>query len=124
MILGVFGPRDFKNGPEVRKGVYYSNYSYIADCLDEYEITKIITGGGLGVEQLALRYAVEKGIDHQVIPPNLSEHGQDAFRIRNAEIITAIQMGVVFWDGRDRFYYELFTEAVDQKTLLHLRHVE
>lgn len=131
MIIGVFGPRDFKGGAEKRiaetKGDrthFYNNFNYIADALDEYEATKVVTGGGNGIEQLALRYAVEKELEHEVVPPNMAEHGHDAFRVRNSEIIVMCDLIVLFWDGKDKFYFDLMAETVEQKTLLHLRHME
>lgn len=123
MIVGVFGPRDVR-GADGKKGVTYSNYSYIAGCLEEYDASAIVSGGGVGVEQLALRYATSKGIEPRVIPPDLNQHGHDAWPIRNKEILSIVDVAVLFWDGRDRFYYPLLEAAIEQQVLLHLRHVE
>lgn len=119
MIVGVFGPAHLR-------GQEYANYNFIADNLDNYPgITKIITGGGTGVEQLALRYATENGIEREVIPPNIRAHGKDkAFIFRNQEILDILDVAVLFWDGNDAFYHRLFSDCVVRKKLLHLRHIE
>lgn len=109
MIISVFGLRDFK-------GREYSNYDHVASVLDTFEkADKIITGGGKGIEQLALRYAGEAGIEPQVIPPNIAKHGQvAAFSKRNYEIILGSDLIVVFWDGVENYYRELIRTALSQ----------
>lgn len=128
MKIAVFGPREFRAGgnaaPRVR-GDYYSNYSYIASCLDEYEASCIISGGGHGVEQLALRYANEKSLAFEVVPPHISSMGErEAFTARNQTIIDMADVVVIFWDGADRYYHKVFAMVTASRTLAHLRHME
>lgn len=112
-------------GPGYFHGQEYNNYSFLADQLDNYsDVTKIITGGGVGVEQLALRYATENQIEPEVIPPNIKAHGKSAFVYRNQEILDIIDLGVFFWDGVDSFYHRLFADAILRKKLFHVRYVE
>jgi hypothetical protein len=118
VIVGVFGPGHFR-------GQEYKNYAHVSDVLDNYEISKIITGGGVGVEQLALRYATTNEIDTEVIPPNIRAHGKEsAFIFRNQEIIQIIDLAVLLWDGNDPFYHKLMADCIAKRTPLHVRHVD
>jgi hypothetical protein len=123
MIISVFGPRDNKDQSGQNDG-HYNNYSYIAECLSEYDAVSIVSGGGFGVEQLALRYANEIDIGHQIIPPNIEKYSHGAWPIRNRQIVSASDLVVLFWDGKDKFYYALMEEAVKQKKLIHIHSIE
>ena len=115
VIIGVFGPGHLS-------GKVYSNYNFLGDKLDGYaNLKRIVTGGGVGVEQLALRYATENGIEPEVIPPNIKVHGKEfAFVFRNQEIIEVIDIGVLLWNGTDQLYYKLMQDFVERKTPLHV----
>src|SRR5687768_12299623 len=109
VIVGVFGP-GYLHGHE------YKDYNFIADGLDEYKsITKIYTGGGVGVEQLAARYGKENGVEVEVIPPNIKAHKENAFVYRNQEIIDLVELVILFWDGNDKFYYKLISDTSFKK---------
>lgn len=107
MIVSVFGLRD-------HKGKEYSNYDYVAETLETFKgADEIISGGGRGIEQLALRFATESDIPHRVIPPNIQKFGSSvAFTKRNQELIRASDLCVIFWDGEDRFYIDLMRTAL------------
>lgn len=102
MIIGVFGPRE-------HKGKKFTNYNRVADILDTYDgVTEIVTGGGEGVEQLALRYAEENKISNDTVPPNIKALGTTlAFKKRNEEIAGRIQVAVVLWDGKEKYTIDL-----------------
>ena len=119
IILGVFGPRDFK-------GKTYSNYNRVADVLDGFEkISLLVSGGGRGVEQLALRYAQENGIEPKIVPPHINALGAKvAFIKRNEEIIRQIDMAVVFWDGKEQYYVDLLSTVVTAHKTAHVVNVE
>lgn len=117
MIIGVFGIRDDpKNSREV-----YSNYNAVATILNGLDdVSKIFTGGGKGVEQLTLRYAEERSIPQEVIPPNIEKFGQHAaFDDRNERLLERIDMAVLLWSGNERYLIKLIREcAFRNKTLL------
>lgn len=119
MKLGVFGPGFFR-------GKKYENYDYVSEAIREIEgITSIVTGGGHGVEQLALRYAALSDIQREVIPPNIKLHGvENAFIFRNQEIIKIADFVLLLWDGKDQKYHRLMSDVVDQQKRLLLLHVE
>lgn len=115
MIVSVFGLRDFK-------GREYANYQYVSEVLDTFrDSDEMITGGGRGIEQLALRFASEHGIAHRVIPPNIQKFGSSvAFTKRNQEIIKASDVSVVFWDGEDRFYIDVLRTVNQHEKVSHV----
>lgn len=119
MKLGVFGPAFFR-------GKKYVNYDYVSQSIGEIDgITEIITGGGAGVEQLALQHATLNKIESQVVPPNIKLHGiEKAFVIRNQEIIRTVDFVLLLWDGKDVKYHQTMADAIDQQKRLLLLHVE
>jgi hypothetical protein len=114
MIISVFGLRDFK-------GKQYSDYEHVAGVLDTFDnIEQVITGGGQGIESLAIRYATENEIASRIIPPNIQKFGGEAFIKRNREIIEATEVQVIFWDGRDNFYIELIKSIVNLRKMAYV----
>lgn len=115
MILSVFGLRDFK-------GKEYDNYAHVSLTLDQFEnVDQIISGGGKGIETLAVRYAHENGISPRVIPPNIQKFGHAAaFQRRNHEVLEASDVPVVFWDGEDSYYIELLKTIVGLKKTAYI----
>jgi hypothetical protein len=119
VIIGVFGLRSYK-------GKEYNDYNRVADVLDGFQSMKLlVSGGGRGIEQLALRYANECGIEPKVVPPNISAYGPKvAFIKRNEEIIQQIDLAVVFWDGKEQYYVDLMSNVVNAGKVAHVIHVE
>lgn len=119
MEVGVFGPGHFR-------GKEYRNYGYLCDILNMYEpFTKVVSGGGVGVERLALRYATDNSLEHEVVPPNIQVFGvAEAFKMRNQVIVKKVQLAIILWDGRDELYHRVMAECIAQQTTAHLYHVE
>jgi hypothetical protein len=120
--LGVFGPAF------VRGKLYDTDdaFAYMVGVLDEFDdIDNVITGGGKGVEQMALKWAALRHIESDVIPPNIKLHGaEQAFIHRNKEILKVVDLAVLFWDGKDTKAHRLMSDAIDERTRLLLIHVE
>lgn len=102
MLLGVFGPRDFR-------GAIYEDSRNINDWMDyvlgTYEnIDKVVSGGSKGVEHYVGLWAARHNIELQIVPPNLKLHGYaNAFAMRNNEIVDVTDRSVVFWDGESKY---------------------
>jgi hypothetical protein len=119
MKIAVFGLRDFKDHKP------YKNYPYIASVLESYEPDLIISGGGVGIEELALEYAEVNGIAKAVVPPNIQAFGVKlGFVRRNEEILEQCDVVVLFWDGIDKHYVDLMAKAIAKEKTVHLYHVE
>jgi hypothetical protein len=112
--IGLLGVRDFKNR-------VYSNQEYITERMDEflrrYDLTpatiELVTGGGKGVEALALAWALKNEIPSQCIPPNIQEYGAEtAFAIRNNHVVSDCELLVIFWDGCIKITQEAIVNAM------------
>ena len=92
MNTGIIGSRSFKN------------YEYLSECLDNHPtpITKIVSGGAKGADELAHRYADEHGIPVEIYLPQYGEYGRSAPLKRNIQIMEASEQIIAFWDGKSR----------------------
>lgn len=111
MKLGVFGPHYYRRVP-------YDNYEYIENVLlaicQRFSVDCIHTGGGAGIEQLALRFATLNNKLSEVTPPNIKRDGVErAFVVRNHEIVAKVDHIVLFWDSK---YVELLEHATRNRT--------
>lgn len=102
MLLGIFGPRDY------RGSIYEDSqniYRWMDSIVDSFgTIEKIVSGGSKGVEHYAGLWAAKHNIPLQIVPPNLKLHGySNAFSMRNNEIIDMTDQTVVFWDGESKY---------------------
>lgn len=64
------------------------------------ETTEIISGGAKGVDTIAALYAQEQKIRLTVFLPEYQKFGRAAPLKRNAQIVSAAEMVLVFWDGQ------------------------
>jgi len=87
-IFAVVGSRNFHN------------YAVFCDILNNYQFSKIVSGGATGVDSLAARYAQERNIPILEIKPDYGSHpGRIAPIIRNKEIVNISDCVIVLWDG-------------------------
>lgn len=63
-------------------------------------ITKIVSGGAVGVDSLAEKYADEQGIPKQIIHPQYEKYGIRAPLVRNKLILEEADLVIIFWDGK------------------------
>lgn len=89
MILAIVGSRGF------------TNYDLLKTELDKIEnITEIVSGGAIGADKLAEKYAKEKNLKTTIILPEWNKHGKAAGPIRNQQIILKSTQVIAFWDGK------------------------
>jgi hypothetical protein len=77
----------------------------IINVLNELKnITSIVSGGAKGVDTIAEKWALSKGIETDIIKPNYA-----MFKIkklaplaRNEEIILKCDLVLAFWDGKSK----------------------
>lgn len=63
---------------------------------------EIISGGAVGVDKCAERYALENKIKFTVFLPEYKRYGRAAPILRNKEIVNAADEVLIFWDGSSR----------------------
>ena len=75
----------------------------IKDCnLERYVpegVTMIISGGALGIDALAEKYADKKRISKLILRPQYNLYGKAAPLKRNEQMIELCDMALVIWDG-------------------------
>lgn len=78
----------------------FNDYNLIKNELSSYNnITEIISGGAIGVDSLAKKYANENNIEIIEFFPNWKKYGKSAGVIRNKLIIENCDIVIAFWDG-------------------------
>lgn len=81
-----------------------SGYSYARFCQQmPRNATAIISGGALGIDSYARRYALENAIPLTELLPDYAQHpGKIAPILRNRDIVNAADYVLAFWDGKSR----------------------
>ena len=98
----------------------FSDYEFLKRTLECLHITEIITGGSVGADQLAERYAQEKNIPVRLIPH--TEHPETSGATRTFMIISLAQQVVAFWDGKSPGTGDLIKYARQKEKRLVLKY--
>lgn len=89
----------------------FADYELLRQTLEHIYITEIISGGDLGADQLAERYAEDKNIPVRLIPHvDSTANGNHP----SYAIIEQAKLVIAFWDGKSQGTCELVKYA--QKT--------
>ena len=73
--------------------------------LGEYlpeDCSEIISGGAVGVDSCAERYAYLNNVKIQVFLPDYKRYGRAAPIIRNKQIVDYADIVIAFWDGKSK----------------------
>jgi len=89
MKIAIIGSRGF---PELHRVEEY------LDSLSDFEI---ITGGALGVDDIAEQWAKKNNVKCEVITP-INPTQKFSYLLRNVEILTKADKVVAFWDGKSK----------------------
>lgn len=89
MRLAVIGSRTFKD------------YNLLKNELKKYigKVEEIVSGGAIGADELAEKFAKEYNIPIKIFKPNWNLYGKAAGYKRNAEIWSYADEGIAFHDG-------------------------
>lgn len=92
MIVAVVGSR------------YYTDYTTFSRYMNEFrkklDIDMIVSGGAKGIDELAYRYAIEKGITFVCHPPVPEEGFPRMYFRRNIRIANHCEMMIAFPQGK------------------------
>lgn len=66
------------------------------------DTTLIISGGAVGVDTLAERYADKNGIEKLILHPDYELYGKSAPLIRDKLIVDHADLVIAVWDGESR----------------------
>lgn len=105
----------------------FNDYAFLSKRLDairqSYHVTGIVSGGAVGPDRLAERYARENAIPMRVIRPQWNSGPAGQFNIRagferNTTIVEAVDRVVAFWDGESNGTRDTIEKARDRGKLL------
>ena len=85
----------------------FVDYAMLTSVMDEYRlrpegIKTIISGGALGADKMAERYAKLHSIPVTIHLPEWNTYGKSAGAVRNQLIVNDSDMVVAFWDGQSK----------------------
>ena len=66
------------------------------------DATLIISGGAVGVDTLAEKYADERGIKKQIFYPDYELYGKSSPLIRDKLIVDSADLVIAVWDGESK----------------------
>jgi hypothetical protein len=100
----------------------FTDYPRLCQVLDSAKtpITQIVSGGAHGADQLAERWAKERGIPVLVFKPDYGTHRKRAPLVRNTLIIEEADAVVAFWDGCSPGTAHALSQAKALKKPVHI----
>ena len=66
------------------------------------KVREVITGGAIGIDTLAERYADKNKLSKSIIRPEYDKYGKSAPIIRNKEIVERADKILAIWDGKSK----------------------
>lgn len=110
MKIAVVGSRSFDD---------FDRMNFI---LNRYKIDVIISGGAIGADSLARKYALDHKISIAEFLPEWKRFGKQAGFIRNKLIVNACEGLIAFWDDESRGTKHSIDLARSQNKLLKIVH--
>lgn len=111
LSLAVVGSRSFDD--------YKLFTTALTDFLKRNQMfTSLISGGAIGTDKMAEKYAREFALPIKIITPEWEEYGKKAGYIRNRKIWECADAGVAFWDGQSKGTAHSFQIAKTMKKQL------
>lgn len=102
MIVGIVGSRTL------------DCYELICEKIPKYA-TEIISGGADGVDALARKYALSRGLKLTEFLPRYKSYGRRATLVRNLELIRACDVVYIFWDNKSNGTRHVIKSCLDEQ---------
>ncbi|MBC8110279.1 MAG: DUF2493 domain-containing protein [Verrucomicrobia bacterium] len=74
----------------------------LLDFLNEWQPETVITGGAVGVDVLAEKWATENSKKLLIKKPEYSKYGKTAPMVRNSAIVKECDALIAVWDGKSK----------------------
>lgn len=94
----------------------FNDYFYLCAKLRELSlpITTVISGGAIGADSLARKYAKDYDLELVEYLPEWGKYGKSAGLLRNSDIVFNSDVVIAFWDGKSKGT----KHAINKATLL------
>ena len=87
--------------------------------------TIVITGGAVGVDQLAHSFAVEAGLSTEEYPADWKTYGRAAGPVRNAQMLdSGADLVIAFWDGESPGTKDMINKAKHRKVPTEIHYAD
>lgn len=98
----------------------YGEYEVVKKVLDTIikEDDIVVSGGAKGVDELAAKYAHERGLRLEVYEADWSTYGRKAGPLRNTEIVDVSDVIVAFWDHKSKGTLDTINKAKKRRKSL------
>ena len=97
MKFGIVGSRTIKDRSIIPRAI-----EMIKESRSKFKITKIVSGGAIGVDTMAEKYADRNEIDKKIFEADWEKLGKKAGYIRNEEIVEYCDELLIIWDGKSK----------------------
>lgn len=98
-----------------------SHTDVILSVLAKNNHINIISGGARGADQLAERYALERGFQLTIMHADWKRYGKSAGFIRNSYMAKSATHLIAFWDGKSRGTGHMIKVARQEKIPVNVR---
>jgi hypothetical protein len=112
MKIGIVGSRDFNDFEKMHE--YIKNKIYVSS------ITLVVSGGAIGADTLAEKFADLYQIPKMIFYPKWDKYNTLAGTIRNKDIVEASDLVFAFWDGVSKGTKNTISRCKLQKKKVHV----
>lgn len=113
--LIIAGSRGFEDYNQMEEVVDHM----LSKLFESHEIT-IISGGAIGADRMAMRYAEHRSLPLVVMIPDWDGLGKSAGYKRNKDMADAATHLIAFWDGESRGTKHMIDIANSMKIKVHV----
>jgi GH18 family chitinase len=112
MKIAIVGSRSFTDYEKLRK--------FILDHINIEDISLVVSGGAIGADTLAEKFAKEYSIEKKIFIPQWDTYGKKAGFMRNIDIVKSSDIVFAFWDGQSKGTKSTITLASEYDKVVHV----
>jgi len=112
MKIAIVGSRGFNDYDNLKK--------FILQHINIEDISLVVSGGAIGADTLAEKFAQEYDIKKKIFIPQWDTYGKKAGYMRNIDIVREADIVFAFWDGKSHGTQHTINIAKDKHKTLHV----
>jgi hypothetical protein len=106
------GSRSFADYERLKK--------FILEHINIEDISLVVSGGAIGADTLAERFAKEYNLKKKIFIPQWDTYGKSAGYIRNIDIVKEADVVFAFWDGQSKGTKSTISLAREHNKVVHV----